>query len=42
MTGTLNLLEFSQEIKPKVVVYSQSIADVAYLCGDKNRYQLMP
>lgn len=35
MTGTLNLLEFSQEIKPKVVVYSQSIADVAYLCGDK-------
>ncbi len=35
MSGTLNILEYSNDIQPKVFVYSQSIADVAYLCGNK-------
>lgn len=35
MTGTLNILEYTQVIQAKVFVYSQSIADVAYLCGNK-------
>ncbi len=35
MSGTLNILEYSKELQPDVFVYSQSIADVAYLCGNK-------
>lgn len=35
MIGTLNILEFAKEVRSEVFVYSQSIADVAYLCGSK-------
>lgn len=35
MTGSLNILLFAERIGVKSLVYSQSIADVAYLCGNK-------
>lgn len=36
LSGTLNVLEYARKAKVRIFVYSQSIADVAYLCGSKN------
>lgn len=36
VTGCLNILDYSVKIKASRFVYSQSISDVAYLCGSKN------
>lgn len=35
ITGTLNILEYAQNVQVRKFIYSQSIADVAYLCGSK-------
>lgn len=34
VTGTLNILEYSVKNGVKKVIYSQSISDIDYLCGD--------
>lgn len=36
LTGTLNILEYAKQIHVRNFIYSQSISDVAYLCGSKN------
>jgi len=35
VTGTLNILEYSEMVRPFKFIYSQSIADVAHLCGSQ-------
>lgn len=35
LSGTLNVLEYAKKVHVRAFVYSQSIADVAYLCGSK-------
>ncbi len=35
LTGSLNILLYAERIGVKSFIYSQSIADVAYLCGSK-------
>ncbi len=34
-TGALNVMEYCEKIRPERVIYSQSISDVARLCGSK-------
>lgn len=35
VTGCLNILNYAIQVKASVFIYSQSISDVAYLCGNK-------
>lgn len=35
VTGCLNILNYAVHVKASIFIYSQSISDVAYLCGSK-------
>lgn len=39
LTGSLNILEYAHNCNASRVIFSQSIADVAYLCGSKKPIQ---